>query len=657
MKNVFLLVILNLFYSLSTYANDLDDWIDVLIKSSWKNIDDSVTAYDFAREAVVFAKNNNNSAAIGNAYVNLANISRHYRIYSDAVNYYEKAVYHYSDANQFEKITELLCTKGRYHYDLGEYKDAMKDFIRGLRIYDSLDLNNDTKAWLLRYIGSVFKREGDQRKALQYYNQAFDEFVKLDDADGMASSLNNIGNVYGILEDESLQLEYYKKALRIAEEHDLKWRAAIILDNIGSIYSERYDFESAMMYFDKSYIYLSQRDKPDYDLLSINYQNRARLFYLNNNNTKALELLKEAERLILKTEKKQKLELRDIYKLYADLYKDEGDFKKAYEYYLMYDELSDSLENAKTAIEIERLQLGFERDRELERNETERVLNDVRFSNQARIMNWLILGSILFVIFSLVFFIQKRKIASVNVVLQDSLKKEKALGYLKSRFVSTASHQFRTPLTVIKANVSLLDMHNDAIREDVLPIYNKCKDRINEQIDNMTALMNQVLLLSKINSGTIKPNIEKVDIVELCADISQEISSIQDDGRNTTFESEIEIGIVLVDPNLARQAISNVLSNAFKYSQGRKPPKVRVGIIDRRIEISIRDSGIGIPEEDLNLLFQPFFRASNTDGIFGTGLGISVAREYVEMMSGEIEVKSTENEGTEFIIRFDQAIQ
>lgn len=656
MRNIFLLLSLILVGYNNVIARNTDTIrINALIDSSQAVIYDSIKAHYLADQAISYARKISQRNKLGEALINKGRIYRHFLQYSKAIGYYDQAISVYKISGNEEKLAELFRTSGRYYYETGNYKKAMERYVKGLDICEKHGLENSTKAWLLRYIGSVFKREGNQDKAIEYYKSALKAFKTLNEPDGMASCLNNIGNVYGILENDSLQLVYYNKALKITEENDLKWRASIILDNLAAIYSDRNDYETALVYLNRSFGYLIQSDRPDYTSLSVNYRYRANLFFLEKDYAEALSLLKEAERLISKTEKKQKLELLDIYSLYSDIYAAIGDYEKAYNYYMKFDKIDDSLTNIATAVEVEKTHLQFQIEQTRRQEEAKKKMEDVKYAGQQRTITILIIGAVILLFVSIIIFRQKKKLSVANSDLAESLEKEKELGYLKSRFVSTASHQFRTPLTVIKASMSLMDMHINTVNVETQPAIVKLKERVTEQVDNMTTLMNQVLMLSKINSGSVKANFEETDIVKLCEDICNDISVIQEDGRRAMFYTEINAEIISIDPNLARQAISNLLSNAFKYSQGKPAPHFKIQNCNDFLIISILDYGIGIPKDDLNHLFQPFFRASNTSGILGTGLGISVAKEYVEMMGGELSVSSVKDQGSEFTIRFEKA--
>ena len=132
---------------------------------------------------------------------------------------------------------------------------------------------------------------------------------------------------------------------------------------------------------------------------------------------------------------------------------------------------------------------------------------------------------------------------------------------------------------------------------------------------------------------------------------------IQKDGRMIDFEIKGEANSVYLDSKLLSHALENLISNAFKYSQGKKNPKLIVSFGLKELKMTIKDYGIGIPKAEVPNLFQPFFRANNATEIKGTGLGLSIAKEYVEINKGEIAIKSALGEGSCFEIRFECSVQ
>ena len=236
--------------------------------------------------------------------------------------------------------------------------------------------------------------------------------------------------------------------------------------------------------------------------------------------------------------------------------------------------------------------------------------------------------------------------------LEKSLEKEKELGVLKTSFVSMASHQFKTPLAVIQSNAELYEMLAATGKIIELEKFEKITGRITGAISVMTELINEVLVLGRVTSGNIVYNPEKTDLVNFCEKITEEFNSVQSDGRIIDFVAEGEPYKLQLDPKLLTHSLSNLISNAFKYSEGKKNPELRIHFAPKEVVLSVKDYGLGIPEAEHLKLFTPFFRANNAHAIKGSGLGLNIAKEYVEVNKGKIAATSVMGEGSCFEITF-----
>ena len=249
---------------------------------------------------------------------------------------------------------------------------------------------------------------------------------------------------------------------------------------------------------------------------------------------------------------------------------------------------------------------------------------------------------------------QERTIALITSEnkLKASLIKEKELGQLKESFVTVASHQFRTPLAVIQSNAELLEMLNKLGEKQDTVKYAKVTNRITMAISKMTCLMDDLLTLGKLTSGKVSYNPESFNVVKFCDNLAQEFNVIQVDGRSIDFTVLGKPSRVYLDAKLLEHTLSNLISNAFKYSLGKENPQLSLEFTERELILSIKDFGLGIPEEEQVNLFEPFFRADNVTEIQGTGLGLSIAKEYVQVNKGSIIVKSVLGEGSCFELTF-----
>ncbi|MDB5249572.1 MAG: hypothetical protein JWQ40_3966 [Segetibacter sp.] len=230
--------------------------------------------------------------------------------------------------------------------------------------------------------------------------------------------------------------------------------------------------------------------------------------------------------------------------------------------------------------------------------------------------------------------------------LEQSLLKERELNELRAKFVSTASHQFRTPLTVIQSGVEIMDMYLDDLPEEKQAKFQRQFKKIQEEVDRLEFLMNDVLLLGRANAARTPFHPVKDDLVEFCSQmIENKYNNRYDAGRHVILQVKGGTVPVNFDPKLLGHSLENIISNAYKYSD---TGNIFLDLIfdATQVTISISDQGIGIPEEDLKNLFEPFYRATNTIEIDGTGLGLSIVKEFVEKHNGKIFLTSKLNKGT-----------
>lgn len=232
--------------------------------------------------------------------------------------------------------------------------------------------------------------------------------------------------------------------------------------------------------------------------------------------------------------------------------------------------------------------------------------------------------------------------------LRQALAKEKELGELKSRFVSMASHEFRTPLATILALTETLNAYRHKLPEEQI---DQRLGKIKDQISHLKSIMEDVLLLSRIQARRVDFQPIELDLDALCREILSEFQSPNETNQRLCYTHAGEIHPVQVDQKLMRQIIGNLLSNAIKYSPTDKPVYLSLEFTAEAFIIQVRDEGIGIPAADLHHLFEPFHRATNVGAISGTGLGLVIAKEAVELHGGTIAVTSQLKQGTTCIVR------
>jgi len=230
--------------------------------------------------------------------------------------------------------------------------------------------------------------------------------------------------------------------------------------------------------------------------------------------------------------------------------------------------------------------------------------------------------------------------------LSAALEREKDMNEMKSRFVSMASHEFRTPLSIVLSSTTLIEQYgvdtfDERMRKHII--------RIKSSVNNLTAILNDFLSLDKLEQGIVEIEPEIFDIEIFLVDVLEAVQSHKKKGQQVTFSHTGQKQLML-DQKKLRYIMINLLSNAMKYSDEEKEIEVSTFNESDKITIVVKDHGIGIPSNEQKLLFNKFFRAGNTGNISGTGLGLTIVKRYVELMHGTIHFISKTGEGTTFSI-------
>lgn len=230
----------------------------------------------------------------------------------------------------------------------------------------------------------------------------------------------------------------------------------------------------------------------------------------------------------------------------------------------------------------------------------------------------------------------------------DSLEKERQLNEMKTRFIATASHEFRTPMTVAAGFAEMLRNQFDRLSEEKRRVL---LDRILDAVWRVTQMLEDVLILNRADQGRTAFKPVQLSLSSLIRDLIEEVRSADEDHHAFLFDAGESTGEGYADESLLRPVLSNVLTNAARYSAPEKPVRVRLDCLEGQAIIEIEDQGIGIPAEDQPRVFLPFERGRNVGKIRGSGMGLSVAQRLVGLHQGTITFTSQLGTGSTFTIR------
>jgi signal transduction histidine kinase len=231
--------------------------------------------------------------------------------------------------------------------------------------------------------------------------------------------------------------------------------------------------------------------------------------------------------------------------------------------------------------------------------------------------------------------------------LMHALKKEKELGELKSRFVTMASHEFRTPLTMILSSTFLIEKTSPENFENEKMVHT---NRIKRAVNNLTLILNEFLSLEKLEQNKVEVINSDVNIPEFIQDTLAEMDILKREKQVINYHHAGDLNITRIDHQILWSIVTNLVSNSLKYSKSGDSINIVSGINRDSIVFTVQDQGIGIPDDEQQFIFGRFFRARNAVNIEGTGLGLHIIQKYIHLLNGEISFESQLDVGTTFTV-------
>ncbi|MBN3880711.1 MULTISPECIES: PAS domain-containing sensor histidine kinase [unclassified Nostoc] len=239
------------------------------------------------------------------------------------------------------------------------------------------------------------------------------------------------------------------------------------------------------------------------------------------------------------------------------------------------------------------------------------------------------------------------KLEWAEEAMRQALAKEREFSELKSRLLTITSHEFRTPLATIHSSAELLEHYRHLWSQERQETHLR---RIQTSVMHITQLLNDVLVVSQDETGKLEFNPTPINLVEFCCDLLEELQQSDRSQHAIVFSSECQSTRANLDAKLLRQILSNLFSNCLKYSPIGSTVRFSLTTSNEQAIFQTQDSGIGIPPSDIEHIFEPFHRASNTANIPGMGLGMSIVKQAVDLHGGEITVESAIGAGTTFTV-------
>lgn len=663
-------------FSCCLYGQDLKDINNLKIQLE-KEVVDSSKVFLNLKIAKLYSGNNSDSSFI--YFKKALNLSKQNKlnnkiseslfgigIYFENIGNYEKAIIKLSEALvYFEKTNtkdKIALVNNHIGYNYSRlYKDelALEYYLKSLSLNKEVD-DQIGIARNLRSIGNLYYYQGEYADAKDYYSNALNIYKNLENEKGIADCYTYLGNVESDSENMDIGFEYYLKSNAILEQLNDKVGVAGNHNNIGYNYLSLDKYNDALLYFEKALDNLLNSDQ--HEFLALVYMNIGGV-HLNiknyqkaiDNSYKSLELSEKYGNLSYQADN-----LENLSNAYLGL----GNKNRALSYLKLCKAIKDSVINNNHADKAKLLHALNELEKS---NYTIDELSDMahldklKIESEKKIITVLIVAILLFAILIVLLFIQryskknafislKEKNKEIYLMNNEILKQRenlKQLNATKDKLFSIIAHDLRSPFNSISGFTNLMIENNNVYdgkkRLKYLNIIKKATSNALELLDNL-------LNWSHLQSGSIQYSPQKIELINEVAGVISFVN-IQAIHKKINIVNNVNKGVfVLADLNMLKTVLRNLISNAIKFTESGGNIEIYSEVNLDIVKISIKDDGIGIPEEVMKNLFvfEDDYSSSGTENEVGSGIGLALCKDFIDKHKGEFYVKSKINEGSEF---------
>lgn len=587
----------------------------------------------------------------------------------DSAMYFGEDALRLSEQLQHNKgKADALLQIGRLQRDNSEYVRALENMLLALDLYqqilDSVQIGN-----AFNDISIVYALSDDLITSKEYFLKALDVFKKTGDVQGESYALNNIGNIYEILGDLDKAEEFYKASLKMKRSQNDIFGISRAYYTLGNLSKKRNQFDKALAYFFQAdSLFMTRKDEL---ARANNLQSIAETFLSLNDPVQARDYAQQSYSIAVQLDNmKSKIH---VLKTLSDVCAAQGDYEAAYQYQLMHQTFSDSLNAEKNEKQLAEIKAGFD-DRqqktEIDLLKHEKMLQEASIVQQKTISFSLLIGLFITFGFSVALFQANRRNKQKNVLLAtkndeiqqktEALSRQKKdltqLNQTKDKLFSIISHDIRSPLNTLKSFSFLLSQERKIMKTEEVQLLG---GQINRALDNLSQLLDNLLNWSLMQTGSTQPEFRAVNINEL---INTNISLYADTAANKQIQlvqDSCEKIFAWADYQSVNTMIRNILSNSIKFSYPNSSIKLSAHQTENEVAISIADQGVGMSEEVLKDLFVLDKKHSmkGTCNEIGSGFGLTLCQELVSKNNGRILVSSKLKEGSTFTIVLPVKVQ
>ena len=503
------------------------------------------------------------------------------------------------------------------------------------------------------FLGEAYFYMDEIEKSIEYFEKYLETNIKQEDIDGIATAYNNLGIVYRYIEKYETAIQYYLESLAIKERLNDSTGLSTTINNIGVLYFHMGDYNKALEYYERSYdLETSIGYKPG---IATSLLNIGEIHSVLNNYNKALSYFNRSIELSESIEDMHTLEIN--YKCLYDMYKRKIDFQKALYYFELYSDLRNNRLSQETRKEIAKLEIQYE---------TSKKEKEIILLNKQNLLNRIIILGLsiafgIFIILLILLYLQgkaKKKALNLLSVKNDKITEQtevlNKLNNTKDKFFSIISHDLKGAIGGFLTQTDFMatdfknlppdDMHDLIIK-------------MNQSSKQLYGLLENLLEWSKSQTDEIKILPEKFSIKKLVENILPIFNELMKDKKIKALVNISSDKEVFADMNMVSTVFRNLIVNAIKFSHPESSFYITATEENGFIKIQVSDQGIGISKKNQEKLFNidQSFSNPGTNNEKGSGLGLILCKEFIELNQGKIWVKSEPGKGARFIFTLKSA--
>lgn len=583
-------------------------------------------------------------------------------------------------------MSRALNTQGVSMDRLGEYTESIDLHLKSLALKEQLGVPEDIAA-SLNNLGKVHRKLGEYVETIAYFSQSLEIKEQIGDPNGLFSALLNMGLIYSDQGNNEESLPYYLKSLKIAEELGDQRKLALVQIHLGTYHGQKGEYDEAYQYFEKS-LKINEELGDVYSVAGITF-NLGFLFSEKGDHQKALDFFRQSlevrqeigdregiaaslstigmshralgdfpkaisygnQALAIAQEMGAVRLIKDASEDLFKVYKETGDYQKALSMYELSITMRDSVlkeDNQRALIEQE-YKYQYEKQKALDQLENEKQLLVEQAKQQRQQLLSIVIGCGLLLSLIFAWILYRRLVQSkqqAKMIEEQKQRAEQSEKY-KEQFLANMSHEIRTPMHAISGMVKILKRNKHLSEQE------KFLKAMHVSSDNLTILLDDILDLSKIEAGKIELEQIPFQPAKVLAGVWQLLTyKAEEKGLQLLLNIDPEVPKwVIGDPNRLSQILTNLAGNALKFTE-KGSVRIQLTRKDEFLLFEVHDTGIGIPKEKQYSIFEAFEQAegSTTRNFGGTGLGLNISRQLVELQKGNIWVESEMGLGSTFFV-------